>query len=295
MPVIGLLDGRWGHLNEKFESGVRDNGINGFEVQFSRRAGPGYQADHLARYGAAFFMRQPDVIIAYSDQAALAAKTVTSTTPIIFLADDPVATGLVESLDRPGGNLTGVACPVTGFITRRIKILRQLVPQTSRVVLVTDPTNKPTNDIEIREAQAAADAFGFELLIIAWTGEHLLEPELAALPRDRKAVLVFGGGLPFFIDHALLAYLARLYGMPAIHDCREAVEEGGLASFGTRFADGGYMMGSYAARVLKGEKPADLAVQKITNTELVLNLHAAKSFGLQIPSTLLACADEVIE
>jgi len=184
---------------------------------------------------------------------------------------------------------------VAGLIARRIEILLALVPTTDRVVLVTDPSHAPAHDIEIREAEAATKALGLQLSIIAWTGEHDIEVELAALPREGKAVLVFGGGLPFFLGGAHLAYLATRYGFPAIHGNREAVEEGGVISFGPRFADGGYLTGVYAARVLKGEKPAGLPVKQFTKTELVINLWAAKSVGLQIPSSLLARADEVIE
>ena len=294
LPAIGFLDGVWGHLNAEVGRGLRENGITGIKVEFSRWSGE-YQADQMAKYAAELVKREVAVILAFSDQSALAAKTVTSTVPIIFLADDPVATGLVDSLNRPGGNLTGAASPVSGLTAKRIEIVRELVPTTNLVVVVTDPTNKPAHDIEIREADAAANALGLQLSIIAWTGEHLFQPELAALQRDRKAVLVFGGGLPFLAGHGLLAYLAARYEFPAIHGVREAAEDGGLVSFGTRFADGGHQMGVYAARILKGDKPAELPVKEITKTELVINLGAAKSLGVQIPSRLLARADEVIE
>jgi putative tryptophan/tyrosine transport system substrate-binding protein len=296
LPLIGFLDGVWGHLNAQVGRGFRENGGRG-NIEFSRWTGKrsDFQADEMARYAAELVKRQVALILAFSTKAALAAKTVTSTTPIIFLADDPVAAGLVDSLDRPGGNLTGAAGPVSGLIAKRIEILRELFPMKNLVVLVTDPTNKPAHDIEIREAQAAAKALGLQLSIIAWTGEHDFEIELVGLPRDGKAVLVFGGGLPFFAWRDQLDYLAARYQFPAIHGYREAVEDGGLASFGTRFADGGHLMGVYAARVLKGDKPADLPVQQITRTELVINLWKAKSLGLHVPATLLARADEVIE
>jgi ABC-type uncharacterized transport system substrate-binding protein len=294
-PVIGLLDGTWGHLNGEVGRGLRENGIS-IKFEFSRRfPGSENQADQMARSAADLVERQVAVILAYSNKSALAAKTVTRTVPIIFLSDDAVANGLVDSLNRPGGNLTGAASPVSGLIAKRIEIIRELVPATNLVVLVSDPSSKPAHDIEVREAQAAAKALGLELLIILWTGEHLFEPELAALPRDRKAVLVFGGGLPFLVGDAVLAYLAERYGFPAIHGFREAAEQGGLVSYGTRFADCGHLMGVYAARILKGEKPADLPVQEFTRTELVINLWTAKSRGIQIPPTLLARADEVIE
>jgi putative ABC transport system substrate-binding protein len=296
--VIGVLDGVWGYLNAEVGRGLAENGFKDrdFNIEFSRWSGKReYQADQMVEGTAWLVKRQVALILAFSTKAALAAKTVTSTTPIIFLADDPVATGLVDSLDRPGGNLTGAASPVSDLIAKRIEIVRELVPTTNFVVLVTDPTNKPAHDIEIREAQAAAKALGLQLSIIAWTGEHDVEAELAALPRDREAVLVFGGGLPFFVHRAHLDHLATRYEIPAIHGFREVPEDGGLVSFGTRFADGGHLMGVYAARVLEGDKPADLPVQQITRTELVINLWTAKSLGLQIPSTLLARADEVIE
>jgi len=299
-PVIGFLDGFWGHLLAEIRRGLGENGViegRDFKFEYSRwsRRSSEYQADQMAKYAAELVKRQVALILAFSNKAALAAKTVTNTTPIIFLADDPVATGLVDSLNRPGGNLTGAASLVSDLIAKRIEIVRELVPTTNFVVLVTDPTNQPSHDIEIREAQAAARALGLQLSIIAWTGEHDFEIELAALPRDRKTVLVFGGGLPFFVRRAHLAYLAARYEIPAIHGYREAAEDGGLVSFGTRFADAGRLMGVYAARILKGDKPADLPVQEITNTELVINLRAAKSLGVRIPSTLLASADEVIE
>ena len=275
--------------------GLAENGfVQGRDFKFEP-GHPEYRPDLLAMNAAEFVQRRVALMLAFSDRAALAAKTVTNTTPIVFLADDPVAAGLVDRPTQPGSNLTGAAILDSTLIANRIEIARELVPATNLVVLVTDPTNNPTHDFEIREAQAAAAAPGLELSIIAWTGERSFETEIAALPRDRGAVLVFGGGLPFFNQRASLAYLAVQYGFPAIHGFREAAEEGGLASFGTRLEDAGHLMGSYAARILKGDKPADLPVQKLTKTELVINRWPAKSLGLQIPATLLARADEVIE
>jgi len=273
--------------------------VGGKDFKFERSGWSGksseYQADQIARYAAELFKRQVALILTSSNTAALAAKTVADTTPIVFLADDPVAAGLVDGLTQPGGNLTGVANIDSALIAKKIEIAQDLVPAMDLVVLVTDPTNKPTHDIEIREAQAAANALGLQLSIVTWTGEHSFEAELAALPRDRKAVLVFGSGLPFIIQRAYLAYMAVQYGFPAIHGFREAAEDGGLISFGTRLEDGGRLMGFYAARILKGDKPADLPVQKLTKTEFVINRWSAKSLGLQIPPTILARADEVIK
>jgi putative ABC transport system substrate-binding protein len=301
LPVIGLLDAVWGRFGTGVGRGLTDNGcVEGRDFKFERSGWSGrfpeYRADQIARHAAKLVQRQVAAILTFSNMAALAAKTVTDTTPVIFLADDPVAAGLVDGLARPGGNLTGVANLDSGLIARKMEIARELipVPVASPVVLVTDPTNKPTHDIEVREARRAAELLGLQLSIITWTGEHNFEIELAALPRDRKAVLVFGGGLPFFLQGTILAYLAVKYGFPAIHGFREAAEEGGLVSFGTRLEDGGHLMGSYAARILKGAKPADLPVQKLSRTELVINLWPARSLGLPVPPTLLARADEVI-
>jgi putative ABC transport system substrate-binding protein len=296
-PVIGVLDGFWGHLTGAAGGGLKESGIERFRVEYSRWIGRkwDYRAEATALSAADLVKRQAAMLLAFSTRSALAAKSVTSTVPIVFLAEDPVAAGLVDSLERPGGNLTGAACPVTGLTAKKIDIIRQLVPATSLVVLVTDPTNPATHEIEVREAEAATSALSLQLSTIAWSGEHLIEPELATLPRDRNAVLVFGVGPSFLIEDATLAYLAALYGFFAIHGVREAVEQGGLVSFGTRYADAGRLIGIAAARILKGEKPADLPVQVVTKTELVINPRAAKSLGLKIPATLLRRADEVIE
>jgi putative ABC transport system substrate-binding protein len=300
VPVIGLLDAVSGRMAPEASNGLEENGfVHGQDFRFERSGWSGksseYQADQLAKYAAKLVERQVALILAFSNRAAVAAKTVTSTTPIVFLADDPVAAGLVDRMARPGGNLTGVANLDSSLTGKRIEIARELVPAMNLVVLVTDPTNQPTHDTEIREAEAAVKALGLALSIVAWTGEHSIEIELSALPRNRKAVLVFGGGLPFLVQDATLAYLAVRYGFPAIHGFRQAVEEGGLVSFGNRLADGWRQMGGCAARILRGDRPADLPVAKLTRTELVINVWPAKSLGLCIPPALLARADEVIK
>jgi putative ABC transport system substrate-binding protein len=296
--VIGLLDGAWAwRLMAEVGRGLAENGLvegRDFRFEQSGWAGGGYRSERLAEYAAELVQRHPALILAFSNQAALAAKTVTDATPIVFLADKPVATGLVDRLTRPGGNLTGAAILDSDLVAKRIEIVRELVPTADLVVLVTDPTSKPAHEVEIREAQAAADARGLRLSIVPWSGGGGLEPALAALPRDHNAVLVFGGGLPFFVRAGLLVYLAVYYRIPGIHGFRAAAEEGGLVSFGTRLEDGAHLMGVSAARILKGETPAELPVRQTTRTELVINSWPAKSLGLRIPATLLARADEVI-
>ena len=300
VPVIGLLDAVWGRLGTGAGRGLTENGlVEGRDFKFERSGWSGrwpeYRTAQIAKHAAELVKRQVAMILTSSNVAALAAKTVTDTTPIVFLADNPVAAGLVDRLTHPGGNLTGVANLDSDLMAKKIEIAWDLLPTAKFVVLVTDPTNQPTHDIEVREAEAAAKVLGLQLSIVLWTGEHSFEAELAELPRDRKAVLVFGGGLPFHIQGAFLAYFTVLYGFPAIHGFREAAEDGGLISYGTRLEEAGQLMGFYAARILKGDKPADLPVQKLTRTEFVVNRWPARSLGLQIPPTILARADEVIK
>jgi len=298
-PVIGLLDGAWGsRVVPEISRALRENGFvesKHFRYAHSRWNGSEFQIDQIAKHAAEFVGRQVALIIAFSDKAALAAKSATDTTPIVFLANDPLAVGLVSNADRPGGNLTGSSHFNSGLIAKRIEIARELVPAANLVVLVSDPSNAPAHDIEMREAGSACEALGVELTTIAWTGERGIESELVTLPRERKAVMVFGDGLPFLVRPSYLAYMAKLYGFPAIHGDRWAAEDGGLASFGNRFGDGGYHMGVCVARVLRGERPGDMPVRQIAGRELVINRWVAKSRGMNIPATLLARADEVID
>ena len=299
LPVIGLLDGACGYrLLDAISRGLEEQGfVQGrhYRFEYSRWIGAEFGVDQIARHAAEFVRRQVALIFAFSSKAALAAKAVTDTTPIVFLADDPLPIGLVDNPARPGGNLTGVACPVSGLTKKRIEIVRDLVPVANRVVLVTDPSNAPVHDVEIREAQAAAGARGLQLSIVDWTGERSIDADIAALANDGRTGLIFGTGVPFLVRYAILSYLAAREKFPAIHAYRAAVEDGGLMSLGLRRSDGAYQMGLSAARILKGEKPADLPVRQVARSEFVINPGVARSLGLQISPALLACADEVIE
>jgi putative ABC transport system substrate-binding protein len=298
LPVMGLLDSAWDYrLLPDVHRGLGENGfVEGKHFKFERSGWRGEsRMDQLARYAGELVRRQVAMILAFSNKAALAAKTVTSTTPIVFLADDPQAIGLVNNPDQPGGNLAGVDCLIPGLTRKRIEIVRQLAPAANCVALVTDPTNAPAHEVEIREAEAAATALGLQLSIVAWDGERSIDADIAALAHDGKTLLVFGEGIPFVASRALLSYLAARDKIPAIHAYRAAVEEGGLTSLGVRLADGGYQMGLCAARVLNGDKPANLPVRQIVRSELLLNLSTARSLGIQIPSAFLARADEVID
>ncbi len=299
VPVFGLLDGACGHrLGLEINRGLEEQGLvagKHFRFEYSRWIGAEFQVDQLAKHAAELVKRQVALIFAFSDKAALAAKSVTDITPIVFLADDPVANGLVKDMDRPGGNLTGVACPVRGMTRKRIDIVRDLVPATNSVVLVTDPSNAPVHDVEMREAQAAAGARRLQLSIVDWTGERSIDADIAAVANDGRTALILGVGVPFLVRYPILSFLAARDRIPAVHAYRTAVEDGGLASLGVRRSDGAYQMELAAARILKGEKPADLPVRQIASSELVINPGVARSLGLRIPAVLLACADEVIE
>lgn len=290
---IGIVDYVSGPLIAQVRLGLHEGlaGSRGFKSEFGAF---GHEPDRLTRNAADLIRREAALLLAFSNKAALAAKSVTSTIPIVCLADDPVASGLVECPESPGGNLTGAFSPVAGVVAKRIEIIREFVPSTQLVVLITDPGNKRSHEIEVREAKAAAHRLGFELAIVAWTGEHNIEIALSALPRDRNAVLVFGGGPVFAAEGAILAYQARRYEFPAIHGERDAVLNGGLVSYGPRFLEAGHLMGVYAGRVLRGEKLADLPMRKMAR-ELVVNRFVAKSRGLPLPAALVARADEVID
>lgn len=298
-PVIGLLDGACGHrLLDGINRGLEEAGLvagKDFRFEYSRWIGAEFEVDQIARHAAEFVRRQVALIIAFSNTAALAAKAAANITPILFLADDLADHSFAAGLVDGAGNLTGVACLVSGLTRKRIEIAREMVPAANHVAFVTDPTNAPAHDIEIREAQAAAAAFNLQLSIVGWTGERSIDADIAALANDGKTLLVLGTGVPFLVRYAILSYLAARDRIPAIHAYRTAVEDGGLASVGACRAEGAHQMGVYAARILKGGEPRDLPVRQITGSELVINRGVARSLGLQMSSALLARADEVID
>lgn len=219
-----MLDGACGYrLLDEISRGLEQQGfIQGkhYRFEYSRWIGAEFGVDQIARHAAEFVRRQAALTFAFSSKAALAAKAVTDTTPIVFLADDPLPIGLVDNPDRPGGNLTGVACPVSDLTRKRIEIVRDLVPAADRVAVVRDPTNAPVHDIEIREARAAADARGLQLSIIDWTGERSIDADIAAVANDGRTGLIFGIGVPFLVRYAILSYLAARARIPAIHAYR---------------------------------------------------------------------------
>jgi putative ABC transport system substrate-binding protein len=240
--------------------------------------------------------RQADVIAAFGGTASvLAAKAATSSIPIAFItAADPVKLGLVASLNRPGGNLTGVTILSVELGAKLFEMLHELVPKATVVALLVNPTN-PIAETLSRDAAASARMLGLELHVLNASSERDFETVFASGVQLRAGALVIGPDAFFTSRRKQLAALALRHVVPAIYETREFAEAGGLMSYGPSIRDGWRLVGVYVGRILKGEKPADLPVQQVTKVELVVNLKTANALGIEVPGSLLARADEVIE
>jgi putative tryptophan/tyrosine transport system substrate-binding protein len=235
------------------------------------------------------------VIVAGGIVTALAAKAATSNIPIVFFAGgDPVAAGLVASLNRPGGNLTGIAMLEADLEAKRLQLLRELIPDAALFGVLADPA-APTTPSIITALQAAARALGRQLVIVNARTESDLETAFATFSQQRVSAVLVGTGTLFAQRTEQLAALAARHALPAIFPYREYALAGGLMSYGSSIGYGYHQMGIYTGRILKGEKPADLPVQQITKIELTFNLKTAKALGLTVPQSILLSADEVIE
>ena len=240
--------------------------------------------------------RQVAVIAATSTPAALAAKAATTTIPIIFeMASDPVQFGLVTSLNRPGGNVSGVTNANVGIAPKRLQLLHELVPTAGVMALLVNPANPTLAEPNTRELQAAARALGLKLHVLNASTERDFDEVFAKLIQLRAGGLVIGPDTFFSSRSEQLAALAVRHGVPTIYQNRDFAAAGGLLSYGADTADAYRLTGKYVGRVLKGDKPADLPVQQATKVELFINLKTAKILGLNIPNTLIGRADEVIE
>jgi putative ABC transport system substrate-binding protein len=253
--------------------------------------------DRLPALAADLVRRQVAVIVAPgSTAAALAAKAATKSIPIVFLTGaDPVDIGLVASLNRPGGNLTGITSLNVVVAAKRLDLLHQLVPRAALIANLVNPTNPAFAEPETRELQVAARVLGVGFLIVNASDPSEFEAAFATLVRERAGGLLIGGDTLFVGHSDQLVALAARYKIPVIYRSRETTVAGGLLSYGTNFPVVYQQIGVYVGRVLKGEKPSDLPVQQATKIELVINLKVAKALGLTIPETLLATADEVIQ
>jgi putative ABC transport system substrate-binding protein len=240
--------------------------------------------------------RRPTLIVATGGNVtALAVKAATSTIPIVFAAGgDPIKSGLVASLNRPGGNVTGVALFIAELAAKRLELLREVAPKSARIGVLMNPNN-PTGVAEAQDVEARATALGISVKLVPVRGASDLEQTFSALAQDKiQAALVTND--PFLVDiRDQLVRSAAAGRLPMVYFTREFVEAGGLMSYGASIGDGYRKVGEYAARILLGARPADLPVQQPTTFELVINLRAATALGLEIPPILVARADEVIE
>jgi putative ABC transport system substrate-binding protein len=246
-------------------------------------------ADDLVRH-------QVTVMVAYGTlQVALAAKRATSTIPIVFgVGVDPVQHGLVASLNRPGGNLTGTTNLNTEVASKRLELLHEVVPAATNFALLVNPNN-PDSDIFIRDMEAAARSLGLHLHVLHAGAESDLAASFATMARQQVGGLVIGVDGIFVTYSEQLAALALRHALPAIFTFREFPAAGGLMSYGSSRADQGRLTGIYTGRILKGEKPGELPVQQATQVELIINLKTAKALGLNVPASMQQLADEVIE
>ena len=295
---VGYLDPVLKNLGvfKVWQDGLRDHGwIEGKNLVIDFRSAEGH-AERLPALAAELVAGKPDLVVGVSPQVALALKSATATIPIVFVAVfDPVAMGLVQSLSRPGRNITGLATYAPGdWIAKRIEILRELVPGASKIALLVNPGNPMHSIVLASEASSTAQSLGVALPVVEATTPEELETAFAsAATQQADAMIVFGDNLTSQ-EAARVTALAANHHLPAIYLFRQFAN-GGLIVYGPNIADLLRRAGSYVDKILKGAKPADLPVEQPTKFELVINMQAAKALGLTVPPSLLVRADEVIE
>jgi len=300
MPVIGFLSnaspGPYAARVRAFRQGLIEVGYTeGRNVVVEYRWAEG-QNDRLPEMAAALVRRQVEVIAAGGTLPAVAAKAATRTIPIVFTGGgDPVNAGLVASLNRPGGNVTGITGLNVEVAPKRLELLHELIPTASIVALLVNPTNSTLAGVTTSEVQAAARTLGLQLHVLHASSERDFDAVFAKLVQLRAGGLVIGADALFNNWSEQLAALALRHGVPTIYAYRVFVASGGLMSYGSNLTDLYHPVGVYTGRILKGEKPADLPVQQVTKVELIINLKTAKMLGLTIPLPLVGRADEVIE
>jgi len=301
MPVVGFLGTaggqRRGDVLAAYYSGLADTGyVEGRNVAIEYRWAENHY-DRLPALAEELVRRQVTVIVAPGSVAvASAAKTATTIIPIVFMiGSDPVEVGLVKSLNRPGGNLTGVAYLNVEVAAKRLELLHELVPTATSVALLVNPTNPIEAEVQRRELQVAARAFDLRLLVLNASSPSEIEEAFATLVLERADVLQIGVDPLFGSARNQIVALAARHAVPTIYPWREFTEAGGLMNYGAIILDALRQVGVYTGKILNGEKPADLPVQRPTKLGFVLNLKTAKALGLTVPPTLLTSADEVIE
>ena len=300
MPVIGLLHPGSPEANARFvagfHKGLAETGyVEGRNILIEYRWGHG-ESTRLPELAADLIRRAANVIVTPGGvAAALAAKAETATIPIVFVIGvDPVQAGLVVSLNRPGGNVTGITSMNSGLAAKQLGLLHQLLQRDARFVVLVNSSN-PQIRLAVADVKAAAAAMGQPLdIVTAKTNREITPAFKEAVQKRADAILISPD--PLFSSRPVqLATLAARHAMPAIYALREFAESGGLISYGSNFTDMFRQAGTYVARILKGEKPADLPILQATKFELVINLQTAEVLGLAVPPSLLAIADEVIE
>jgi putative tryptophan/tyrosine transport system substrate-binding protein len=299
MPVVGFLNtrvpGADPHLLAAFRRGLKETGyVEGQNVTIEYRWAYN-QYDRLPALAADLVHRQVTVIAAIGSPSAPAAKATTTTIPIVFIIGfDPVEVGLVTSLNRPGGNLTGVTVLGVELGSKRLELLHELAPTANIVAALVNPKT-PAAETQSTDLQTAARTLGLKLHVLHARTEGDFDMVFATLLQLGAGGLVVGNDTFFSTRSEQLAALALRHGVPAIFQYRQFVEAGGLMSYGGDLADNYRLTGVYTGRVLKGEKPADLPVIQSTKVELIINLKTARALGLTVPLSLLGRADEVIE
>jgi putative ABC transport system substrate-binding protein len=299
MPVIGFLNsaspGPFTRFVAGFLRGLKETGyVEGQNVTIENRWAEG-KYDRLPELARDLVRQQVAVIAATTTPAALAAKAATPSIPIVFeTAGDPIKLGLVDSLNRPGRNVTGVTQLNSELVSKRLGLLHDLIPTATIIGLLLNP-NDPRAETQSGDMQEAAHALGLQIHIVNASTEGEIDSAFATLARLRAGALIVGTGEFFNSRPEQLAELAARHAMPAFYQLRQFAAAGGLISYGTSITDAYRQAGVYTGRILKGEKPADLPVLRPTKFELIINLKTAKALGLTIPPGVLAIADEVIE
>jgi putative ABC transport system substrate-binding protein len=302
MPVIGFLgatspDGANADHLRVFRQALKESGyVEGENVSIEYRWAEA-QLDLLSVLAADLVRRKVAVIVTVEGPpSAFAAKAATTTIPIVFtVSDDPVRLGLVASLNRPVGNLTGINFVSSELVAKRLELLRELVPRTARVAVLVNPANAANTETTLRDAEPAASAVGLQIQVLNADTSREIDAAFATIVRERPDAL-FSASSPYFTSRRVqLAQLAARHAIPATYPGRQYVEVGGLMSYGASVASAWRQLGVYSGRILKGAKPADLPVVQASKLELIINHQTARMLGLTVPDKLLALADEVIE
>jgi putative ABC transport system substrate-binding protein len=301
MPVIGFLSGAsegYAGYTAAFRRGLGEEGyIEGRNVEILYRYAE-FQNERLPLLAADLAREPVAAILTTGGQASmLAAKAATTIIPIVVITGtDPVELGLVATLSRPGGNLTGVYFLSQAVGAKRVQLLHEVLPATAAMGFLVNPTSPSTQvDPEIREAQRAARILGLRLVILNASTPSAIEAAFTSVADQRIGALLVAADAFFNLQRDQLAALAARYAVPVMYPIREPVDAGGLMSYGASLSDVHRLAGTYVGRILKGEKPADLPVQQSTKIEMVINLKTARALGLEIPPMLLALADDVVE